>query len=109
MIALAPWIPDRSDVETLAGRRVAIIHGALDRWLPGIPGVSPKSSLRGFERMRERGIEATHTIIPGAVHGTAVRSRRSGRLTPLPRAARWTELVAADLARLGSDQRGGGP
>src|SRR6476659_2795613 len=46
VIALAPWIPVRLDLDSLDGRRVAILHGALDRWLPGIPGVSPKGSLR---------------------------------------------------------------
>jgi dienelactone hydrolase len=98
VIALAPWIPDRLDLDSLDGRRVAILHGALDRWLPGIPGVSPKGSLRAYERMRARGIEATHTIIPRAVHGTAVR-QRGGRLVPLPRAGRWVELVGEELSR----------
>src|SRR5207247_10985204 len=60
VIGLAPWIPDRLDVSTLDGRRLAIVHGSLDRWLPGIPGVSPKRSLRGFERIRQRRIDATH-------------------------------------------------
>jgi dienelactone hydrolase len=98
VIALAPWIPDRLDVGSLEGRRVAILHGALDRWLPGIPGVSPKGSLRAYDRMRERGIDATHTVIPRAVHGTAVRSPR-GRLVPLPRAGRWVDLVGEELSR----------
>jgi hypothetical protein len=98
VIGLAPWIPDRLDVDSLDGRRVAIIHGALDRWLPGIPGVSTKSSLRGYERIRERGIDATHVIIPRAVHGTAVRSRGGG-LVPLPHAGRWVELVGDELRR----------
>ena len=101
VIALAPWIPDRLDVDALDGRRVTIIHGALDRWLPGVPGVSPKSSLRGYDRIRERGIDVTHTVIPRAVHGTAVRSR-GGRLVPLPRAGRWVELVAGELRRFSS-------
>src|SRR5207244_912532 len=43
VIGLAPWIPDRLDLSPLDGRRLAIMHGSLDRWLPGIPGVSPKS------------------------------------------------------------------
>ena len=37
VIGLAPWIPDRLDVSTLDGRRLAIVHGSLDRGLPGIP------------------------------------------------------------------------
>ncbi len=101
VIGLAPWIPDRIDVHTLEGRRVAIVHGALDRWLPGIPGVSPKSSLRGYERIRAAGVDATHTIISGGLHGLAIRSRRGG-LVPLPRAGHWARLVAAELRRFES-------
>ncbi len=98
VIGLAPWIPDQLDVSTLEGRRLAIVHGSLDRWLPGIPGVSPKSSLRGFERIRSREIEATHTIVSGGVHGLALR-RRGGGLFALPRAKHWAELIAAELRR----------
>jgi dienelactone hydrolase len=96
VIGLAPWIPDRLAVATLDGRRTTIVHGSLDRWLPGIPGVSPKSSRRGFERIRRRGIDATYSIVSGGLHGLAVRAPRSG-LVPLPRARSWAELVAAEL------------
>jgi dienelactone hydrolase len=101
VIGLAPWIPDRLDVSTLDGRRLAIVHGALDRWLPGVPGVSPKSSLRGFERIRRREIDATHTMVSGGLHGLAVRSRR-GSTIALPRARHWAELVADELRRFES-------
>ena len=101
VIGLAPWIPDRLDVATLDGRRLAIVHGSLDRWLPGIPGVSLKSSLRGFERVRRREIEATHTIVSGGIHGLALRSRSGGTI-PLPRATHWAKLVAAELRRFES-------
>jgi dienelactone hydrolase len=98
VLGLAPWIPDRLDVSTLRGKRLDVLHGALDRWLPGIPGVSPTSSRRGFERALAAGAEGTYTSIPGAVHGLAVRSPR-GRLVPLPRASRWADLCADRLAR----------
>jgi dienelactone hydrolase len=98
VVGLAPWIPDRLDVSGLDGKRLAIVHGALDRWLPGIPGVSPKATLRGFDRIRARGVAATHRLIPGAVHGVAVRSPGGG-LVPLPRAGTWARLVAAELER----------
>lgn len=101
VVGLAPWIPDRLDVSTLDGRRLAIVHGSLDRWLPGIPGVSPKSSLRGFQRIREREIEATHTMVSGGLHGLAVRSPRGGTI-PLPRASHWARLVGAELRRFES-------
>jgi dienelactone hydrolase len=101
VIGLAPWIPDRLDVATLDGRRVTIVHGSLDRWLPGIPGVSPKSSLRGFERIRQREIDATYTIVSRGIHGLAVRSRH-GSTIPLPRAKHWAKLVSAELHRFES-------
>ena len=98
VVGLGPWIPDRLDVSTLHGKRLDVIHGALDRWLPGIPGVSPSSSRRGFERALAAGAEGSYTTIPGAVHGLAVRSP-GGRLVPLPRAGRWAELVGDALRR----------
>ena len=101
MVGLGPWIPDRLDVSPLRGKRLDVIHGGLDRWLPGIPGVSPASSRRGFERALAAGATGTYTTIPGAVHGIAVRSPR-GAVLPLPRARRWAELVGAELARYSS-------
>jgi dienelactone hydrolase len=98
VLGLAPWIPDRLDVSAMRGKRLDVLHGALDRWLPGIPGVSPTSSRRGFDRALAAGAEGTYTTIPGAVHGLALRTPR-GRLVPLPRAARWADLCADVLAR----------
>ena len=99
VLGLAPWLPDELDVSPLVGRRLDVLHGALDRWLPGIPGVSPSISRRGFERATRLGVEGTYRLIPGAVHGIALRSRRSGRLLALPRAARWKELAGEHVAR----------
>jgi pimeloyl-ACP methyl ester carboxylesterase len=98
VLGLAPWIPDRLDVSTLSGKRLDVLHGALDRWLPGIPGVSPSSSRRGFDRALAAGADGSYTTIPGAVHGLAVRSPR-GKLVPLPRAGRWADLCTDVLAR----------
>jgi pimeloyl-ACP methyl ester carboxylesterase len=98
ILGLAPWLPDQLELETLRGRRLDVLHGALDRWLPGVPGVNPATSRRGFERARQLGVEGTYTLIPGAVHGMALRAP-SGHLVPLPRAARWVELVAAVVER----------
>ena len=47
------------------------------------------------------GAEGTYATIPGAVHGTALRTP-SGRVLPLPRARRWAELVGAELERFQS-------
>jgi alpha-beta hydrolase superfamily lysophospholipase len=102
VIGLAPWIPDRMPLDGLRGRRLTVFHGALDRWLPGVPGVSPRSSQHGFERARAEGVDGSYTLIPGAFHGVAVRAP-SGRAVPLPRAKRWASLVAAELGRFQTD------
>jgi pimeloyl-ACP methyl ester carboxylesterase len=104
VVGLAPWIPERLDVSPLAGKRLAVVHGGLDRWLPGIPGVSPASSRAGFERALAAGAEGSYERIPLAVHGLAFRAHR-GRPVPLPRARRWAELVGLELARFASATR----
>jgi predicted esterase len=98
VIGLAPWIPDRLPVSGLVGRRLAVIHGALDRWLPGVPGVSTASSRRGFERARAEGVEGSYTVVPGGLHALAVRAPWGGTV-PLPRAGRFVELVGSELER----------
>jgi len=98
VVGLAPWIPDELDVSTVRGKRLSVIHGSLDRWLPGIPGVSPSHSRKGFDRARERGADGSYTLVPGGVHGIALRSPW-GKLVTLPKARRWAELVEAELRR----------
>lgn len=92
VLGLAPWLPDRLELDRLRGKRLDVLHGSLDRWLPGIPGVSPSSSRRGFDRARSLGAVGSYRLIPGAFHGLAVRTRFG--LVPLPRAGRWAELAA---------------
>jgi len=98
VVGLAPWIPDRLSVEPIRGKRLDVIHGSLDAYLPGIPGVSPKLSRRGFERVRALGAGGEYLLIPGALHGIAVRAHR-GRALPLPRAHAWRRAVAAQLEK----------
>ena len=98
VLGLAPWIPDRLDVHALDGKRLAVVHGSLDRRLPGIPGVSPASSRRGFERARAAGASGDYTLVHGALHGVAVRAHR-GRPLPLPRAGTWVRLATRELER----------
>jgi pimeloyl-ACP methyl ester carboxylesterase len=98
VVGLAPWFPDRLPLDALRGHRLRVLHGSLDRWLPGIPGVSPASSRRGFDRAQALGAEGEYTIIPGAVHGLALRAHW-GRALPLPRARTWAKLVADELTR----------
>ncbi len=98
LVGLAPWFPDGMALDTLLGRRLTIFHGSLDAWLPGIPGVSPRNSRRGFERARSLGVNGTYTVIRGALHGIAVRAPSGGTI-PLPRARSWAEHVAGALGR----------
>jgi pimeloyl-ACP methyl ester carboxylesterase len=98
VLGLAPWFPERLSLEPLRGKRLRVLHGSLDRALPGIPGVSPASSRRGFDRAVALGADGEYTIIRGAVHGMALRAHW-GRPVPLPRARTWARLVAEELRR----------
>jgi len=98
VVGLAPWIPDQLDVSSLRGKRLAVIHGSLDRGFPGVPGVSPSHSRKGFDRARERGADGSYVLVPGGVHGIALRSPW-GKLVTLPKARRWAELVEEELRR----------
>jgi len=101
VVGLAPWIPDPLDLNGLRGKRLTVIHGALDRSIPFIPGVSPSHSRRGYERARALGAEGRYVVVPGGLHGVAVRSRR-GNLVTFPRASRWAEVVGEELERFAS-------
>jgi dienelactone hydrolase len=98
VIGLAPWLPEQLDFSPLEGKRLAIIHGSLDSPLPGIPGVTAKSSRRAYERAKTEGIDASYTLVRGGLHGVAVRSPL-GRKLALPRAGAWLETIAGELER----------
>lgn len=106
VLGLAPWIPERLDLSGLDGRRLVVLHGALDHYLPGIPGISPKSSLLGFERAQARGIEGSYELIPRAIHPIAMRAPW-GAAVPAPRAGRWAELVSEELTRFQASEGAG--
>lgn len=97
VVGLAPWLPDRLDMTAMRGRDIAVFHGSLDRYLPGIPGVSPDSSRRGYERLLALGAGGSYTMIPGAIHPIALRAPW-GALVPMPRAAAWARHVQAVVA-----------
>jgi len=102
VIGLAPWIPERLDLFPLRRKRFAIIHGALDRYLPGVPGVSPANSRGGYERARSLGVlDSEYELIPGGLHGAAVHTPWG--LTPLPGARRWAKLLGRELRRYEED------
>jgi hypothetical protein len=101
VLGLAPWFPERLSLAGLAGKRLDVVHGAWDRYLPGIPGVSPESSRAGFERARRLGAHGSYSLIPRAVHGAALRSP-AGSLVRLPRWRAWVEHAAEALARFRS-------
>ena len=86
VVGLAPWIPDELDVSSLRRKRLTVIHGSLDH------------SRKGFDRARERGAEGSYVLVPGALHGIALRSPW-GKLVPLPKARRWAGLVEEELRR----------
>jgi dienelactone hydrolase len=98
VLALAPWLPEQLDLSPLDGKRLAIVHGSLDSPLPGIPGVTARSSRHAYERALARGIDATYTSIPGGLHGAAVRTPW-GRPVALPRARTWLAAISAELER----------
>jgi pimeloyl-ACP methyl ester carboxylesterase len=97
VLGLAPWIPDELDVSPLRGKRLDVIHGSFDRGLPGIPGVAPSLSRRGFERAEALGVAGCYTLIRGGVHGLCVRVGEQ-RFIELPRSRTWLRLVEARLA-----------
>ncbi len=98
VLGLAPWIPPQLDVDPLRGKRFDVVHGAWDRWLPLVPGVSAKHSRSGFERAVAAGAGGTYTLVPRGFHGVALRTG-GGSLVTLPRARAWLDPVSDAIAR----------
>jgi pimeloyl-ACP methyl ester carboxylesterase len=101
VLGLSPWIPGRLSLGGLRGKRLDVLQGGLDRGLPGVPGISPASSLAGFERALAQGVDGSYELVRGGLHGCAVRGP-SGRIQRLPRWRAWVEGVAGGLARFQS-------
>jgi hypothetical protein len=80
------------DVSPLAGRRLTVVHGSLDRNLPFLPGVSPELSRRGFDRALAAGASGDYHLVRGGLHALAVRGPRG--LVRLPQAAAYERRVA---------------
>lgn len=105
VLGLSPWIPAQLSLDGLRGKRLDVVHGAWDRPLPGIPGVSAESSRRGFERARALGVEGSYTVIERGLHGAALRGC-GGRLLRLPRWRAWVDQVAGRLDRFAAETAG---
>jgi pimeloyl-ACP methyl ester carboxylesterase len=103
VVGLAPWIPSELDVTGLRGRRLTIIHGALDASLPGVPGITAASSRRGADRIERAGIAVDYRLIRGGIHPIALRAPWGG-LVPAPRARAWRRLVDEALAPATGDR-----
>ena len=95
VIGINPWLPPQLDLAPLAGKRLAIVHGALDAPLPGIPGVKPSMSAAAAERAGALGAEVKRTVVPG-FHAVALR-RKGGALVAVPGARRFGEFVFGEL------------
>jgi dienelactone hydrolase len=102
VLGLAPWLPERLSLDGVRGKRLRVLHGDLDRAVPGIPGVSAASSRIGFDRAVALGADGEYTLIRGAVHGVALRAPW-GTPVPLPRAGEWLRLCTAEVARFAAD------
>lgn len=98
VLGLAPWIPPQLDLGPLSGKRFDVVHGAWDRWLPLVPGVSTTHSRSGFERALAAGAHGTYTVISRGLHGVALRSG-GGSLVTLPRARAWLGPVSDAIER----------
>jgi pimeloyl-ACP methyl ester carboxylesterase len=98
VVGVNPWLPPQLELDTLAGRRLMIVHGSLDAPFPGIPGVKPSMSQGAYERARALGVDAERRTVAGGLHAVALR-RRGGGLVPLPGAGRYAGLVGDELER----------
>lgn len=98
LVGVNPWLPPQLELDSLAGRRLAIVHGSLDARLPGIPGVSPAMSLAAGRRARSLGVAVERQVVQGGFHAVALR-RRGGALLALPRSDRYRDFVGAELER----------
>jgi len=98
VVGLAPWIPAQLDLDPLRGKRFDVVHGAWDRWLPLVPGVSAKNSRSGFERALAVGAQGAYTLIPRGLHGVALRTG-GGSLITLPRARAWLGPISDAIER----------
>jgi pimeloyl-ACP methyl ester carboxylesterase len=93
-----PWLPPQLELDALRGRRLAIVHGALDAPLPLIPGVKPSMSLAAAARARFLGVAVERLVVRRGFHAVALR-RRDGGMLALPGAGSYAAFVGDELER----------
>jgi dienelactone hydrolase len=74
VLAFAPWLPDDEPTGQLAGRRVLIAHGSLDRV------TSPRASRAFAHDAAAAGAEVTWVEVRGDTHAMLLRYRTWQRL-----------------------------
>jgi predicted esterase len=99
VVGLAPWVPDSVQLSGLAGKRLAIVHGTNDRYLPFLPGVPPSHSRLVRERAEAAGARTSYETISGARHLVAIRTPLG--LLPLPHAREWLVATARAVREIG--------
>jgi alpha-beta hydrolase superfamily lysophospholipase len=74
VVGLAPWLPPGEPVQQLAGRRILIGHGTLDRI------TSPIDSQRFLQRARDVAESVEYVPVPGEGHALLLRAGTWNRL-----------------------------
>lgn len=73
-LGLAPWLPDGEPFAQLAGRRIVLAHGNLDR-------VTSAAATRRFADLAAgRGVQADFVVVRGDTHALLLRARAWTRL-----------------------------
>ncbi|MGW4030833.1 alpha/beta fold hydrolase [Streptomyces sp. NPDC004838] len=75
VVGLAPWCPEGEPVEHLAGKRIVLVHGDLDRV------TDPDDSWALVERARGAGAKSCGLRMPGGDHALMRRASAWHRLT----------------------------
>lgn len=98
LVTVAPWFPEQLPLDGLCGRRLLVVHGALDNALPFVPGTSRVQSKLAVARARAAGADAEWRDVPLGLHGLAVRWR--GRTWTVPRARTFARHLVDEVAAI---------
>ena len=98
LVSMAPWFPPELSLAGLAGKRLFVVHGQLDNWLPLVPGTSRRRSREAVRQASELGCDAQWRDLWLGLHGLAVHWR--DRTWTLPRARAYARVLIPEVARL---------